>query len=48
MIRKWITATRKTKGRTALIDNEVANEWEEISTIPQDMAAKGWAQYGER
>jgi hypothetical protein len=45
MTRKWITAAKNMQGRAALIDNEVANEWEEIPPIPQDTAAKGWAQW---
>jgi hypothetical protein len=48
MIRKWITATRKRQGRAALLDNEVANEWEEIPVTPQDMAARAWAQWRKR
>jgi hypothetical protein len=48
MIRKWITATRERQGRAALLDNEVANEWEEIPVTPQDMAARAWAQWRKR
>jgi hypothetical protein len=41
MIRKWITATRKRQGRAALLDNEVANEWEEMPVTPQDYGSEG-------
>jgi hypothetical protein len=48
MIRKWITATRKRQGRAALLDNEIANEWEEMPVTPQDMEARAWAQWRKR